>query len=279
MTQPPPPPAGPVAEPGNTPAAGPFDPYHASPQPVTTGGWPAPPAPPHPVYPGASYPAPASPVYPGAPYPAPAGPGGYEPSGVPRPRPPVNGLAIASLVLALVTLLPVSIVTGIIALVQIRRRGQRGKGLAIAGIAISGAASLSLVVAGVVGALVRVGDPPAQDEPAQPFYSSGWVPGHCIETVDESVGLEWPPTKCTEPHQGEVFAVFDMSGADYPGEDAVWRYATTGCDQRLPSYAPSADLDEEYMIYFPTAETWRDGDRWIICVAYHEEPRTGSIRD
>ncbi|MEV0730139.1 septum formation family protein [Polymorphospora sp. NPDC050346] len=274
MTQPPFPPAGTVAEPGNTPAAGTFDPY-ASPQPVTTGGWPAS----YPAPPAASYPAPANPVYPGASYPAPVGPVGHEPSGVPQPPRPFNGAAIASLVLALLTLIPFSIVTGIIALVQIRQRGQRGIGLAIAGLAISGAVILSLVVAGVLGALTTVAEQSAQEERAQPFYSSGWVPGHCIETVDEGVGLEWPPAKCTEPHQGEVFGVFDMSAPTYPGEDAVAEHAGRGCDEKLSGYAPSADLGDDYFMSYPSAESWAEGDRWIICVAYHETPRTGSIRD
>ncbi|MEV0397659.1 DUF4190 domain-containing protein [Polymorphospora rubra] len=221
-------------------------------------------------------PPPAYPVYPGAHYPA---PGGYGPPDMPQPPRPLNGFAIASLMLALLTLIPLSVITGIVALVQIRRRGQRGKGLAIAGLAISGAILLSAITLGVAAELAGAGD---QDEPErapQSGYMMHYVPGDCIEQVDEERSVDPPSVKCSEPHQGEVFAVFDMSGSDYPGDAAVWDYATKGCDERLPGYAPSADPTDEYMIYFPTAETWAGGDRWIVCVAFDETPRTGSIRD
>ncbi|MEV7227034.1 septum formation family protein [Polymorphospora sp. NPDC051019] len=219
---------------------------------------------------------PAYPVHPGAHHPA---PGGYGPPGMPQPPRPVNGFAIASLVLALLTLIPLSVITGIVALVQIPRRGQRGKGLAIAGIAISGAILLSAIILGVAAEFAGAGDQDAPERAPQSRYTMQYVPGDCIEQVDENRTVDPPPVKCGEPHQGEVFAVFDMSGSAYPGDEAVWEYATKGCDERLPGYAPSADPDAEYMIYFPTAESWADGDRWVVCVAFDETPRTGSIRD
>jgi hypothetical protein len=71
-------------------------------------------------------------------------------------RPRTNGLAVASFVLAFcggggpLVALPL----GIVALVQIRRRGQRGRALAIAGVAISAivliAASAWLLAGGPV---------------------------------------------------------------------------------------------------------------------------------
>jgi hypothetical protein len=61
-----------------------------------------------------------------------------------------NGLAIASLILGILAIVPVAIVLGIVALVQIGRRGDDGRGLAIAGIAISCAWVVIAVVAIVV---------------------------------------------------------------------------------------------------------------------------------
>jgi hypothetical protein len=50
---------------------------------------------------------------------------------------PVNGLAIASLVLGILCCLPVvGLVLGLIALGQIRKKGERGRGMAIAGIVL-----------------------------------------------------------------------------------------------------------------------------------------------
>lgn len=93
--------------------------------------------------PGAGGPAqapPAPPGQPGYPYPGSAYPG-YPYQGRPQYA-ETNGLAIASLVLGLLGfILPcgvVGIVLGIIALVQVRDRQQKGKGLAIAGLVLAG---------------------------------------------------------------------------------------------------------------------------------------------
>lgn len=79
--------------------------------------------------------------------------GPYGPLGVGGPRPPLSGLAVASLVLSLlVCLAPLGLVLGVVALVRIPGNGKRGKGLAVAGTAVGGAvialATLLLVVGG-----------------------------------------------------------------------------------------------------------------------------------
>jgi peptidyl-prolyl cis-trans isomerase B (cyclophilin B) len=80
-------------------------------------------------------------------------PPGYGPAGI-QPQEPqgTNGLAIASLVLAFL-LPPLSIVLGIVALVQIRGTGQSGRGLAIAGTVIS---TIFVVIAVVYIVLIIV---------------------------------------------------------------------------------------------------------------------------
>lgn len=65
---------------------------------------------------------------------------GYSPS--PESR-PVNRLAIASLMIALMPVIPVlAVLTGLIALGQIHERGERGAGVATAGIVIGALVSL-----------------------------------------------------------------------------------------------------------------------------------------
>ncbi len=72
---------------------------------------------------------------PGPPPPYGAYPPPYDPYGYPRPR-PTNGMAIASLVCAFV-FAPLGIVFGHMSLAQIRRTGEEGHGLAVAGLVIS----------------------------------------------------------------------------------------------------------------------------------------------
>ncbi|TCK22832.1 DUF4333 domain-containing protein [Pseudonocardia endophytica] len=73
-------------------------------------------------------------------------PPGYPYPPVPPPR-RTNVLAIVSLVLAFL-LAPIGLILGIVALVQIRKRGEGGTGLAVAGIVIGGLGTL--IVAGIV---------------------------------------------------------------------------------------------------------------------------------
>src|SRR3954453_17787277 len=75
----------------------------------------------------------------------------YDPYGYPRPR-PTNGMAIASLICAFV-FAPLGIVFGHISLSQIKKSGEEGRGLAIAGLVISylvTVLSVLVVVAGIV---------------------------------------------------------------------------------------------------------------------------------
>ena len=59
----------------------------------------------------------------------------YDPYGYPGPR-PTNGMAIASLICAFL-FAPLGIIFGHISLSQIKRTGEEGHGLAVAGLVIS----------------------------------------------------------------------------------------------------------------------------------------------
>jgi hypothetical protein len=115
------------------------------PYPDGGGGFGAPPYPPPPPY--------------GAPPPGygppPTGYPGYGAYGPPVEK--TNGLAIASLVASLIGIVPflcgvgsiIGIVLGIVALNQIKQSGEKGQGLAIAGIAVGGVTFLISIIAGV----------------------------------------------------------------------------------------------------------------------------------
>src|SRR6478735_7820932 len=68
----------------------------------------------------------------------------YDPYGRPGPR-PTNGMAIASLVCAFI-FAPLGIVFGHISLSQIRRTGEEGHGLAVAGLVISYLVTVGTVI-------------------------------------------------------------------------------------------------------------------------------------
>ncbi|WP_219813731.1 DUF4190 domain-containing protein [Rathayibacter rathayi] len=69
--------------------------------------------------------------------------------GLPPRRPPMNALAIAALVCALLGLAPAAIVLGHVGFAQAGRSGQRGRGLAVAGFVLGYLALILAVIASI----------------------------------------------------------------------------------------------------------------------------------
>lgn len=214
--------------------------------------------------------------------PPPADPGypGYPP---PPPRQGTNGFAIAALVLGIIGGFVLSVIFGIIALSQIRRSGQSGRGLAIAGLVISGVWTL-LVVAVIVAAIATG----ANRDSTGTITSGGSVSatdlrvGDCVNDLKDSNNLlSLPAVPCANPHEGEVFAVFDLPEGPYPGAASVDDQVNVSCSERLPSYSQGAFEDPAIGLFvsYPLEVNWRLGDREVVCIATSLSGRTtGSLR-
>jgi len=79
-----------------------------------------------------------------------------------------------------------------------------------------------------------------------------------------------PIVECVEPHDNEIYEVFDLPDGDYPGIDSVEETSQQACLASFEvfvgsDYATSA-LDIGYL--YPTSETWRSGDREVVCMVY-----------
>lgn len=209
---------------------------------------------------------------------------GQQPGPQPEPEPlrsGVNGFAVASLVLGIFAGVLLAVIFGIIALAQIRRTGQKGRGLAVAGLALSGVwlAGIGVAIGFVVGA--------GADRDANGRLTGGGSisatelkVGDCLNGLAD--GKEFndvPAVPCAQPHAGEVYAVFDLTGAGWPGAAAVADQAEQGCNSRLGPYAPRAVEDDTISLFSlqPTQRTWDRGDREVTCVAVSTPQRTGSI--
>lgn len=230
------------------------------------------------------------PTYAGYPAPPPLESGSHPPPH----RDDNNGLAIAALVTALVGLVCggslLGLIFGIIALVQIRRTGQRGRGMAISGIVIGGLQAVAIGAILVVGIIAAINEGNLRDESGE-ITSAGDVtlaelaPGDCVNGLsaeEDEMFSELPAVPCAEPHQGEVVAIFDLPKGDWPGEDAAYEQAWDGCVDRFADYSFEAYDDPSVGMFYlaPTRTTWRLGDREVICIAeFLEGERTGSIRD
>lgn len=104
--------------------------------------------------------------------------------------------------------------------------------------------------------------------------------GDCLSEIPGDTRVLTVKTiDCAETHAGEVFAVLQMPGGDFPGQAAIDTYADK-CSPELASYARSAMTDDTVQLYvlYPTAETWEQGDRAVTCVATLDPPRSGSFK-
>ncbi|MFG3030669.1 DUF4190 domain-containing protein [Streptomyces sp. NPDC048253] len=270
----------------------PQDPFAPPPQDPYAQGPYGPQGPQAPMGPGPMGPGPGPmgpyphPSYPQAPYgavPYPVWGQGYSPYGRPSP---VNGVAIAALVLGLLCFLPgVGLLLGIIALVQIRKRGERGKAMAIVGTVLSSVGLAVWVLALSTGGASDFWD--GFKEGASGNSSFALAKGDCFdvpgETFDEDV-YDVDEVDCSGEHDAEVFASVPLTGDSFPGDDHVTDVADDKCYALQDAYAmdPWALTDEVDIYYLtPTADSWSWGDREITCVFANVDEKgtlTGSLR-
>ncbi|MEU8714923.1 DUF4190 domain-containing protein [Streptomyces sp. NPDC048663] len=222
----------------------------------------------YPQYPQPQYP--QGPYGPQPPYPSPYQPWGegYGPYTLPAP---VNGLAIASLVLGLLCCLPgVGLVLGLVALGQIRRRGERGRAMAVVGSLLS-AVGLALWVAAL--ATGGAGDFwKGVKEGASESSSLSLSTGDCFDTPGGTLTGDLVShvthVACDDPHDAEVFATYDLKGTGYPGDDASGASADRRCYALEDTYAFDlwAVPDDVAVYYFtPSEDSWATGDRSVVC--------------
>ncbi|MGW4021780.1 DUF4190 domain-containing protein [Streptomyces sp. NPDC005009] len=208
----------------------------------------------------------------------------YGPYG-PRPPAVVNGVAVAALVFGVLCLVPaVGLVLGLVALRQIKRRGERGRGMAIAGTALSSLGLALWVAALASGVLTDVWEGIKDGTRGNSVLAL--AKGECF---DSPGGLEgWAAdadrVSCAREHDGEVFAVVSLPGGRYPGDDSLTGTADERCYDLQDAYvmdgwALPATVNVYYLV--PSRESWRFGDREITCVFGNRDPQktlTGSLR-
>ncbi|MEU2156734.1 DUF4190 domain-containing protein [Streptomyces sp. NPDC019396] len=282
MSIPPPPPSSPP--PGPYGAPGQPGPY----------GTPGPPGAPGPY---------GQPGQPG-PYGQPGQPGPYggAPGWPPPPSEKTNALAIVSFVMSIVCGIPfVPLILGIIALSQIRKNGEKGRGFAIAGIAIHGAALLFIAIMVALGASGALDDSSSKPKRS----TSGQVTdpgssdvqdirkGDCFNTEDDladyaeeegsRAAYKVDVVPCAEPHEGEAYAVFQLEAGAYPGTEKVASQAEEKCSgDLLTDYVgDAAKLPKTMSFYYyhPQQAGWAFGDREVTCfLGDSSGSSTGSLR-
>ena len=214
------------------------------------------------------YPPPYGPPGPYVPRPQPysAAPPPYP---YPPPPPATNWWAIVSLVFGILGGVLISVVCGIVALNKTKSGFYGGRGMAIAGLVLSGVWVLIFVAAIGFYFIMGRGSVNAADVKV----------GDCLaEIPDSSRVSSLHVVPCEQPHNGEVFTVLTMSDGDFPGQAAIEEYQGR-CEPELAVYSPAAAVDPAVGLFvlYPTEESWADGDRAVTCIATSESDRTGSL--
>ncbi|OXS31059.1 DUF4190 domain-containing protein [Streptomyces sp. XY006] len=197
----------------------------------------------------------------------------------------VNALAVAALVLGVLCFIPaLGLVLGLIALRQVKRSGQSGRGLAIAGVVLSSVGVVLWAVVLSTGAASKAWE--GFKDGAQGNETLRLDKGDCFDAPGGLEGDTYDVDRvsCTGRHDGEVFGVVTLPGGAFPGDAELTDLADERClalqDQyAMDSWAMPADVDVYYLL--PSRASWRFGDRAITCLFGHTEAGsqlTGSLR-
>jgi hypothetical protein len=91
-----------------------------------------------------------------------------------------------------------------------------------------------------------------------------------------------PGVPCTQPHDNEAFAVFDLSLEAHPGDEAIAEISFDACIERFEPFVgldyESSQLDITLM--YPTQMSWAQNDREVVCAVYDldGDKLTGSVK-
>jgi hypothetical protein len=173
----------------------------------------------------------------------------------PDPKRPggTNGWAVVAFVLGILGGTILSVIFAIVALVQMRGRHQRGRGLAIAALVISA------VWVAVIASVIAYG----LSTQGKSVRAADLNTGDCVKDAYGDQLPTWVKrVRCDRPHYGEVFAVLtqpDASAAD--------------CGSKFFDYAPDSPEGPVFGV------AWANGERTIVCVAMSKHERWSSLRD
>jgi Septum formation len=75
---------------------------------------------------------------------------------------------------------------------------------------------------------------------------------------------------CGDPHDNEVYFVFDMTDAAFPGSDASIDAGSERCIAEFEGFVGISYIESDLDVFpiTPTAESWDQGDREVLCALY-----------
>lgn len=181
-----------------------------------------------------------------------------------------HNLAVAALVCALLPI-PLTVIAGIImasiVLGRGRARAGSGRGLAI-GALVAGACWILLGVGLIAFAAAHdVARTDGAVTKSGRVLATALRTGDCFTVPDGKLITTVTVLPCTQPHDAEVYAEFELDPGAYPGDRLVTGAAQGGCGDRWKAAIGSTLEESALELYYfrPTQRTW--SDRTVICAA------------
>ncbi|MEO7722422.1 MAG: septum formation family protein [Pseudolysinimonas sp.] len=118
------------------------------------------------------------------------------------------------------------------------------------------------------------GTPTAANENADVFSIKV---GDCLNDGTSTGTVTTAPiVPCSKPHDSEAYKSITMKDGAFPGEEAVKSQADQGCADAFPDFVGIAYNDSNLSVsyYFPTTDSWKGGDREILCTIYDDGVKT-----
>jgi hypothetical protein len=99
-----------------------------------------------------------------------------------------------------------------------------------------------------------------------------------VRSDEERQAFDVLRRSCTEPHDGEAFAVLALPGDVYPGVVEVYDAALAGCTAEAQTNHPeaAASAGVRIQVMTPTPDSWRTGAHQAVCYFDDAEDRTAS---
>jgi hypothetical protein len=101
--------------------------------------------------------------------------------------------------------------------------------------------------------------------------------GDCINTSGATEVETVPVVDCDEPHDLEIFAATDLTGDAFPGDEVVSAELDAFCEG--DAFTDFIGLPYADSIYgtsglHPTAASWANGDRELLCTVGNPDGQT-----
>ncbi|MEV0897615.1 DUF4190 domain-containing protein [Actinoplanes sp. NPDC049802] len=187
----------------------------------------------------------------------------------PPQAPGTNSFAIAALLSSIIGGLGIGtiggLVFGTIALRQLKRQPQRGRGLAITGLVFAG---LHILIAGAAVAFFIITEQRNADAGIDAVAATDLKAGDCIKDFSATSAVYRLPTvACTDPHTAEVYHVYTFPAGSYPGKSRVEAESDDRCGAAFEPYlTPETEKMDIYYLYPTNSSEWRES-RGITCIA------------